>query len=322
MAQLEKNYPEDVRVVFRHFPLPQHDKARLAAQAAEAAGIQGKFWEMHDLIFKEQDTWASQSLSSSGTPAPAMTVAQFEDWLKVQAAAIGLDAARFASDLKSEAVIQKVENAYQQAERIGIPSTPFLLINGRAYTGPTDLDNLDAIIKLIRLEKRQFTSCPPMQIDTHKQYLATIKTEKGDIILQLYADKAPMTVNSFVFLARSGWFDGITFHRVDPQFVAQTGDPSGTGYGTPGYAFDIEIAPGLSFDKPGVVGMANAGPNSNGSQFFITYGPATRLDGKYTVFGQVIQGMDVVQKLTPRDPSAGGSLPPGDKIVSVTVEEK
>src|SRR5512133_1084378 len=107
MAQLEKDYPDDVRVVFRHFPLPQHDKSRLAAQAAEAAGIQGKFWEMHDLIFKEQDTWASQGLSSSGTSVPAMTVAQFEDWLKVQAAAIGLDAARFASDLKSEAVVQK-----------------------------------------------------------------------------------------------------------------------------------------------------------------------------------------------------------------------
>jgi cyclophilin family peptidyl-prolyl cis-trans isomerase len=251
-----------------------------------------------------------------------MTMDQFEEWLNLQAAGIGLDASRFASDLKSTAIVQKVEQAQQEADRIGIPSTPFLLINGRAYTGPTDLANLDAIVKLIQLEKRQFTACPPMQIDPQKQYLATVKTEKGDITIQLYADKAPMTVNSFVFLARNGWFDGITFHRVDPEFVAQTGDPSGTGYGTPGYAFDNEIAPGLAFDKPGVVAMANAGPNSNGSQFFITYGPAESLDGKYTVFGQVIQGMDVVQKLTPRNPTAGGSLPPGDKILSVTIEEK
>jgi cyclophilin family peptidyl-prolyl cis-trans isomerase len=128
-------------------------------------------------------------------------------------------------------------------------------------------------------------------------------------------------VNSFIFLAQNGWFDGVTFHRVIPNFVAQAGDPSGTGYGTPGYAFKNEISD-LKFDSPGVVGMANAGADSNGSQFFITYSAQPTLDGSYTIFGKVIQGMDVAKNLTPRDPSKGTDLPPGDTILSVTIDEK
>ncbi|MGE5221705.1 MAG: peptidylprolyl isomerase [Omnitrophica WOR_2 bacterium] len=161
-----------------------------------------------------------------------------------------------------------------------------------------------------------------MTVDPKKKYTATLHTSKGDIVIQLFPDKAPVTVNSFIFLARNGWFNNVIFHRVIPGFVAQTGDPSGSGFGTPGYAFDNEISPNLKFDKAGVVGMANAGPGSNGSQFFITYGPAPSLNGGYTIFGQVTAGMDVAQKLTPRDPSSGGDLPAGDVIQSVTIEEK
>jgi cyclophilin family peptidyl-prolyl cis-trans isomerase len=160
-----------------------------------------------------------------------------------------------------------------------------------------------------------------MVINPTKQYIATLHTEKGDIVIELAADKAPLAVNSFIFLARNGWFDNVTFHRVIPGFVAQAGDPSGTGYGTPGYAFKNEIS-NLKFDAPGVVGMANAGADSNGSQFFITYSSQPTLDGKYTVFGHVIQGLDVATSLTPRDPSQSGDLPTGDKILSVTIEEK
>jgi cyclophilin family peptidyl-prolyl cis-trans isomerase len=128
-------------------------------------------------------------------------------------------------------------------------------------------------------------------------------------------------VNNFVFLARNGWYDGVTFHRVIQDFVAQAGDPSGTGYGSPGYAFSNEISD-LKFDKAGLVAMANAGPDSNGSQFFITFAPVPRLDGSYTIFGQVISGMEVVKKLSTRDPSGGLDLPPGDVITSVEIEEK
>ena len=177
-------------------------------------------------------------------------------------------------------------------------------------------------ISLIALGTRQFKSCPPFDVDTSRQYIATLHTAKGDIVIQLLAEQAPLAVNSFVFLARKGWFDGVTFHRVIPGFVAQAGDPSGTGRGGPGYYFNNEVRTDLLFDKPGVVGMANSGPDTNGSQFFITYAPEPQLDGSYTVFGQVVSGMDVAEGLTPRDPQASTDLPPGDKILGVTIEER
>ena len=160
-----------------------------------------------------------------------------------------------------------------------------------------------------------------MSIDPAKQYIATLKTEKGDIVIELFPDKAPIAVNNFVFLARNGWFDGITFHRVLPGFVAQSGDPSGTGFGGPGYAFVNETSE-LKYDKPGMVGMANSGKDSNGSQFFITFAPAPQLDGGYTIFGQVVSGMDIATNLSPRDPANTLDLPPGDQILSVTIEER
>ncbi|HNB53730.1 MAG TPA: peptidylprolyl isomerase, partial [Anaerolineales bacterium] len=143
-----------------------------------------------------------------------------------------------------------------------------------------------------------------MIIDPSQTYIATIQTAKGNIVIKLLADKAPLAVNNFVFLATNGWYDKVTFHRVLQGFMAQGGDPSGTGYGGPGYAFQNEDA-GLSFDREGLLAMANAGPDTNGSQFFITFGPAEHLDGGYTIFGEVIEGMDVVKSLTLRDPSQG-----------------
>ncbi|MFC1996091.1 peptidylprolyl isomerase [Chloroflexota bacterium] len=161
-----------------------------------------------------------------------------------------------------------------------------------------------------------------MVIDPLKGYIATIETEKGDIIVELFPDVAPMTVNSFVFLAQDGWFDGVQFHRVLPGFMAQSGDPSGSGMGGPGYAFKNETSPDLAFDRKGMVAMANSGPDTNGSQFFITYAATSHLDGGYTIFGEVLEGMDIAESLTPRDPSQGGNLPTGDKIISITIEEK
>ncbi len=309
LEQLRQKYPQDVRIAFRYFPLPSHPLSIIAASAAEAAAMQGKFWQMHDVLFSKQGDWAS------------MTDADFQKWVTDQADKLGLDKAKFTQDMTSQAVKDKITTAQKHGTDIGIPGTPMVLLNGQYYQGPRDLASLESILNLFKLKDRQYTYCPPMQIDVKKQYIATLKTEKGDIVIQLLPDKAPMAVNSFVFLARQGWFNNVTFHRVIPGFVAQTGDPSGTGYGGPGYSFADEIKD-LKFDKEGMVGMANAGPGSNGSQFFITYGAATNLDGKYTVFGQVIQGMDVVKKLTPRDPSQSTDLPPGDKILSVDIQEK
>jgi cyclophilin family peptidyl-prolyl cis-trans isomerase len=160
-----------------------------------------------------------------------------------------------------------------------------------------------------------------MLIDPLKQYIATIHTEKGDILVELFPDIAPLAVNSFIFLAENGWFDGISFHRVLPGFVAQAGDPTGTGIGGPGYAFRNETSPDLVFDQEGLLAMANSGPDTNGSQFFITYSSSEHLDGLYTIFGRVIEGMEVAKSLTPRNPSQGSDLPPGDEILTITIEE-
>jgi len=168
---------------------------------------------------------------------------------------------------------------------------------------------------------KQYASAPPMLIDKNKQYFATVKMARGgEFVIQLYPDKAPITVNSFVFLARQGYFDGVTFHRVLEGFMAQGGDPTGTGGGGPGYEFVNENSD-LTFDKAGVVAMANAGPDTNGSQFFITFGPQPRLNGGYTIFGQVINGMEVVNGLTRRDPDTHPNFP-GDAMQSVTITEK
>jgi cyclophilin family peptidyl-prolyl cis-trans isomerase len=168
---------------------------------------------------------------------------------------------------------------------------------------------------------KQWTSAPAMTIDTSKQYSATVKMAKGgEFVMQLFADKAPITVNSFVFLAKQRFYDGVTFHRVLDGFMAQGGDPTGTGGGGPGYQFVNENSD-LKFDKAGVVAMANAGPDTNGSQFFITFTPQPRLDGGYTIFGQIVSGMDVVNGLTRRDPDQNPTFP-GDAIQTITIEEK
>ncbi len=309
---LIKEHADQVRFVFRVFPYPdQFDKGLLAAQAAEAAGLQDKFWDMHDLLFQRQADWVN------------LAPAEFEAWVEARAAELGLDPTRFESDFDSAAVQARVQKAADDGVAAGIPVLPFLLINGQIYSGPTDYVSLDRVVSLIALGERQFSSCPPFEIDATKQYIATLKTEKGDVVIELYADKAPFTVNSFVFLARRGWFDNITWHRVLPGFVAQTGDPSGTGAGNPGYFIINETEAGLKFDGPGLVGMANSGIDTNGSQFFITYDAAPHLDGGgYTVFGRVLSGMDVLAQLTPRDPQQGVYLPPGDRLITVIIEER
>jgi peptidyl-prolyl cis-trans isomerase B (cyclophilin B) len=168
---------------------------------------------------------------------------------------------------------------------------------------------------------KQYDAPPPMVIDPKKSYTATLHTSKGDIAIQLLAGQAPQTVNNFVFLAREGFYDGVTFHRVIPDFMAQTGDPTGTGRGGPGYQFNDEAsALRLRHDGPGTVSMANAGPNTNGSQIFITYIATPHLDGKHAVFGRVFKGMDVLKKIQPRDPAR--ATQPGDAIQSIDVAEE
>jgi len=166
---------------------------------------------------------------------------------------------------------------------------------------------------------KSYAKPPALVIDPKKTYTATIKTDVGDIGVRLHADKAPRTVNNFVFLARDGFYDGVVFHRVIANFMAQGGDPTGTGSGGPGYSFADEFHPSLRHDGPGVLSMANAGANTNGSQFFLTHVATPWLDDKHSVFGKVEKGLDVLMKSPPRDPSKPGS--PAVKIRTIEIAE-
>ena len=160
------------------------------------------------------------------------------------------------------------------------------------------------------MAQQQWNTPPAMQIDPDKAYRATIETDKGTIELELYPEHAPKTVNNFAFLAQEGFYDDGTFHRVIPNFMIQGGDPTGTGRGGPGYQFEDEVRSNPLKHETGVISMANAGPNTNGSQFFITHSPQPHLNGRHTVFGKVVAGQDVVD-----------AVEQGDRIVRVEVEE-
>ncbi len=167
---------------------------------------------------------------------------------------------------------------------------------------------------------KQYDAPPAMTLDTTHSYTATFKTVKGDIVVELFPDKVPVTVNNFVFLAREGFYDNTVFHRVLADFMAQGGDPTGTGSGGPGYRFEDEFDASLKHTKPGILSMANSGPNTNGSQFFLTFVPTPHLDGRHAVFGQVIEGLDVLLGLTLRDPQRDEY--PGDALETIVIDEK
>jgi cyclophilin family peptidyl-prolyl cis-trans isomerase len=166
---------------------------------------------------------------------------------------------------------------------------------------------------------KQWNKPPEFVIDLKKKYSATLITDKGDIVLELFADKAPFTVNNFVFLTREGFYDGTIFHRVISGFMTQGGDPTSTGRGGPGYRFADEFLSSLKHDKPGVLSMANAGPGTNGSQFFITHVPTPHLNNMHSVFGQVVSGLDVLLSIPERDPMKVNS--PAVKLKKVTITE-
>lgn len=312
VGNLSAKHPGKIRLVFRPVPLiGQLDKTELAVQAAISAGDGGKFWEMYDVLFVKSDQW------------DALTPQEFETWVTEQASALGLDGDQFRAGMKSQETVDRMNVLFNSAREVGLQAVPLLIINGNPQPSfAIDYTNIEATVSLILLAERQFTTCPPLTINVDKQYIATLHTGKGDIVLELFADKAPVAVNSFVFLARRGWFDGIPFHRVIPGFMAQSGDPTGSGRGNPGYLFKNEIDPSLKFDQPGLLAMANSGPDTNGSQFFITYAPVPELDGQYTIFGRVLSGMDVLESLTPRNPETEVSLPTADMILSVEIKEQ
>jgi cyclophilin family peptidyl-prolyl cis-trans isomerase/predicted DsbA family dithiol-disulfide isomerase len=389
VEQLKADYGDDLRVVYRHFPLITiHDKAQITAEAAEAAGAQGKFWEMHDILYERQAQWGSyqglsaeqkvkveQSLISYATTkyglhsgfiltmgdAKQLTIDHVINAIITEAEAEGLDdleqlrtdlvnewqlmqldivketlvnyaeeigvtdIEQFRNDLENGTYSNKVMADYNAAVATGLSGTPSFIVNqvdfpsqafGLSYRG------LDTFIKLMGLRDNQWYDGPEQVIDPNKQYIATIETDKGNIVVELFGDTAPVNVNSFAFLAEQGWYKNVTFHRVLPGFVAQGGDPTGTGVGFPGYRCDDEVTPKRKFDEAGLVSLANSGPNSNGSQFFITFDAVPQLDPNFTIIGRVIEGMDVAESLTPRDPQQNPDAAAGDKIIDIKIKEK
>ena len=316
LEQLVTNYPDQVQIVYRHFPLGIHDNAQKAAEAAEIAGAQGEFWLVHDALFENQSEWAG------------LDEATFREFLIDMADDLGLDVDKFTADLDAGSYTEYVNSSFQEAVNLNLPGTPAVIFNGIPLAGdqlpPIQYWIWEAYVQLALLAERQYDAAPEMMIDPEATYLARVGMESGDeFVIELLPQSAPQTVNSYIFLTQEGWFDGVTFHRVLPGFVAQTGDPSGTGAGGPGYTIPDEIDPSLSHGERGIVAMANSGaPNTNGSQWYITLGDASQLDGQYTIFGRVIEGMEVVEAITPRNPAENPELPPGDKIAAITIEEQ
>ncbi len=314
LEQLLETYPDRVQIVYRHFPLTSiHANAQKAAEASEIAGSQGDFWTFHDALFEDQGEWAQ------------LEEATFREFLIDMADDLGYDVASFTADLDAGKYSDYVLGSQEEANNLGFTGTPSAIMNGEALGGDNFYPILywiwDAVVQLEFLENRQYDSPPEMAIDVDGRYQATVTMESGDqFIIELLPQSAPITVNSFIFLAQEGWFDGVTFHRVLPEFVAQTGDPSGTGFGGPGYTIPNEVDPSLSHSEVGMVAMANSGPDTNGSQWYITLGDTSNLDGSYSIFGRVIEGMEVVQGITFRDPNQNPESPAGDMITSIMIE--
>ena len=313
-AELEKlleMYPDDVRLVYRSLPLVSiHPNAQVAAQAAEAAGLQGKFWEMYSALFTKQSDWSG------------LTAEEFLAWLSTEAETLGLDVEQFSKDTVSEALQQKIQGELDYANSIGLGSTPTVLVNGRRINN-WYASGIKPIIEVVKVEDSLMKECPPWVIDVEKTYTATITTQNGDMTLELYPEAAPLAVNSFVYLAREGFYDGVTFHRVYHDFMAQSGDPTGTGWSGAGYQFREETVDDLTFDEAYMGGVARGQESgTSGSQFFITYVPYPSLNGLYTIFGKLVDGVDVFEQITERDADQNPDAPVGDEIISITIIEE
>jgi cyclophilin family peptidyl-prolyl cis-trans isomerase/protein-disulfide isomerase len=310
LKKIRLTHPNDVRLVFVNTPISSRDKDAAATQAVEAADLQGKFWEMHDVLFEKLAEWTT--ISPTG----------FEDWAVQQAATLGIDTIKYKADYEGSVVAGRVKVIDQSATSQSV-NPPILFVNSSSrYTGLADFASLDSVVRIEALSSQQFSACPAWVINPLKQYIATLRTSKGNVIIQLFPDKAPMAVDNFIWLARSHWYDDNPFYKVLPDTIAMTGDPSGTGIGNPGYLFETEIPASPSFNQAGMVALDNSGPDTNGSRFFITLAPAAQLNGQYTIIGKVLSGMNVLITLLPRDPKPGISLPPGDILLNIIVQEQ
>ena len=260
LLDFQREHPDEVRVVYRHFPLSFHPLAVVATAAADAAGNQGKFFEAEEFIFNTQKEWTSLDSEDA-----------FADWFYTQLEEndelSDFDAEQWEKDFSDEKLQKRARSYFNEVLNTGIVNgTPTIYANFI----PLDTD-LDTVLEMVRMEQTYINSCPDVVIDPNKNYEATIDTNIGEIHVRLFADTAPLTVNNFKFLADQGWYDDIEIFREQENFLVQTGDPTNTGYGQPGYYIATEYDEAHQYGEKGMLGMANSGRNKNGSQFFITY---------------------------------------------------
>ena len=311
LAQLEALHPDDLRVIFRHFPLLSiHNKASLAGQASEAAGAQGKFWPMHDLLFERWEEWVDISPEA------------FRGWLSIAAIELDLDLEKFNDDIASGRYAAMMEEAFTAALSSGLTGTPAIFLNDVLFQLAPELPVLEAFVRLEIHKNRQFAAYPAMELASGSDLVVRLHLNIGEIVIQLYPDSAPLAVNSFLFLQNEAWFEGNGFIRVIQDVLVETGDPSGTGFGDPGYHYQLEIDPRLNFSEAGMVAITNSGSDSNGSKFFITLRPLQELDGQHTIFGRVVDGLELLSSLPERDPLDDILEAPQAFIETVTIESR
>ncbi|HNR02104.1 MAG TPA: peptidylprolyl isomerase [Anaerolineaceae bacterium] len=311
LAELQQRYPQGVRVVLRQYPQPQvYDKSLIAAYAAEAAGVENDFWEMNDLLYSRQAEWTSLAADA------------FVAWLMEASPSYSIDPVQLQLNMESTEVSERVNDVLDAAAPLSITATPVLFFNNLQVKTRVTTESLAELVEYFLLPEKAFSECPPMVIDPQKTYRASFETEKGGIVFELFPQAAPVAVNSFVFLARQGWYDDTSFFRVIPGFVVQGGDPSGSGLGGPGYVFSNEVDPELRFNAAGQLALTHTSGDMNGSQFFITYTALPELDGQFTIIGRVIEGSNVLNSLRPRNPESDEILLPADRLIKVTIEEE
>jgi len=315
LQKLQTEFGDQVTVVYRHFPLAEdNDKALLAVQAAEAAAQQSEeaFWALHDFLYAHRAEWIDLSPE------------EFRAWLLASAPELGLDPDRLAQGLDDPALARRAQAAWEQGRAAGLDRVPLVFINGELYTGPPTYEALRAVVALHVLAAKQFHQCPPWVIDPAARYRLTLHTSRGSIVILLDPRDAPQAVNSLVFLAQQGWYDGSPAYRIDPGQAVYLGDPSGTGYGHAGYFFTVELTPNMRYDTAGLVGLVNDGPDTNSSRFFISLAPLPSLNGRATRVGRVVQGLDVLKDLPAWDGLRREGLAPLviQKVQVQVVDEK
>lgn len=287
--EFQAAHPDEVRYVYRHFPLTFHEKAPMSAYAADAAGKQGFFFEAEHWLYETQNTWS-----------PMETLEEFEVWLRenIQTALPELDYEQWTEDFESEEIRSVVDGSFDAVAATGlINGTPTFFAN--FYQVNMDPEELEQYIKLFTMQKNYRTSCPVLAVEEGKEYRAVLHTTAGDVVIDLFADKAPNLVSNFMELAKDGFYDNNEFHHVVPGFVAQTGDPSATGVGMAGYYLADENLNNGGFDEAGAVAMANTGENKNASQFFITQDLTEYFRQVYLATGDISEN-ELAQKVQTR----------------------